>query len=146
MHRQPRAGEFGDEVDTDAGIFILGTGRSRAQGFGPEHDAVIIDRDAKDFLKNRRELLGRVFPHAEQIEVARGAIGGCRPQAEQHRALEHEPLAMWRQAETKQQAFDDIAGHQQLCVFPTLAGARRQAITHRDRHVLRRPAHVMASR
>jgi hypothetical protein len=97
-------------------------------------------------LKNGRELLGRILAHAKQIEVAGGAIGCGRPQAEQHRALEHEPLAVWRQAQAKEQAFDDVAGHQQLCVFPTFAGACRQPVAHRDRHVLRRPAHVMASR
>ncbi len=50
-------------VDADTGVLILGAGSGRAQGFGPEHDAVVIDRDAKDFMKNRRELLGRVLAH-----------------------------------------------------------------------------------
>src|SRR3546814_15608332 len=70
VHRQARAGEFGDEVDTDAGLFILAPGPGRAPAFWPDHEALVIDPDREDFLTDRLQLRGHPPAPAPQTQLA----------------------------------------------------------------------------
>src|SRR3546814_14775196 len=72
------------------------------------------------------ELVWRVLTRAKQIKIAGRAIRRVGPQAEKHRTLQDEAVAVLRTTQPIEQPLDDIVCHQELRIFPPARSEERR--------------------
>src|SRR3546814_11540634 len=92
------------------------------------------------------ELVWRVLTRAKQIKIAGRAIRRVGPQAEKHRTLQDEAVAVLRTTQPIEQPLDAIVCHKELRIFPPAARPRDAPVADRDRDMLGSFAHPTAYR
>ena len=113
---------------------------------GVEHDGVRLHRNRADRPDVAADGLERAITLAQQIQIARGAVGLIRPEAKEHRALEHETLPGFGLPEAVQKALEAEACEEGLVDVARLLRLVKQSRGNGGRNVALASGHAIASR
>jgi hypothetical protein len=107
---------------------------------------VFTSRDFAYFAEDILQFADRRISEPQQIEVLRRAVWFVAPNRKKHRSLEHESIAMLRQAQAVQQSLECVPHQKVLELFIPSLGQAEQSFVYRVGDVLDWSLHCSASR
>jgi len=127
LHWDAGSGEMSTQVRAKTAVSVLFPNRVDVQRVYVEDETIIFDMRADDFANRRIDGAFVGLTHAKQVEIARGAIGFADTHGQQHRAFEHEAIAVRRARQSVEKAFGGEVDQRQREVFPPVLAHVQQS-------------------